>query len=158
MTPTNAKPLILLDLNYTLVANSKATFNPRNFTYDVEREVYREWLIDLIRDHHVILITARPKQYEGATIASIRSKTGWVPHEWHFNRPFVKAPLWKEEVITQRVFPRFGTPEEMAYLALESNKDTTAMYTRYGIPAHRQEAVFNNPALVTLISRPHTQP
>jgi hypothetical protein len=131
------KPIILLDLNFTLVANSRDTFDVKRGP-DVTREIYRNWLVELIRDHYVILITVRTTDYEASTLASIAAKTGgWQPQEWYFKPVtdrFMKAPAFKERVLRHHVFPKHGA-RPMAYLALESNEETRAMYADYNIMA-----------------------
>jgi hypothetical protein len=48
--------ILLLDLNYTLVENSDDKRRP--FIKQIEAEQYRRWLVELIRPHHVIMMTA----------------------------------------------------------------------------------------------------
>jgi hypothetical protein len=131
------RPIILLDLNFTLVANSRETFDVKRGP-DVAREIYRNWLVELIRDHYVILITVRTADYEAATLASIAEKTGgWQPQEYYFKPMadrFMRAPDFKERVLRQYVFHRHGI-RPMAYLALESNEETRAMYADYNLMA-----------------------
>ena len=59
--------------------------------------------------------------------------------EWYFNPDgdYLPPPQHKERVIHSAVFPRFGTSEQTAYLALESNRLTRAMYQRNGVTAIR---------------------
>ncbi|MFW5883824.1 MAG: hypothetical protein ACOCVG_05590, partial [Verrucomicrobiota bacterium] len=73
--------IYLLDLNYTLVANSppRGERPLRPFTRQIEKETYRHWLIDLLQPHEVILITARPSRYKEPTLARIADQTGWQP-------------------------------------------------------------------------------
>ena len=52
--------VVLLDLNYTLVQNSTENRYTRPYKNKIRHEIYREWLIRLIEDYYVILITARP--------------------------------------------------------------------------------------------------
>ena len=134
---TEEKPIILLDLNYTLVANSRKTFNVKTGP-DVAREIYRNWLVELLMEYYVILITARTADYEAATLASIAAKTGgWQPQEYYFKPVrdrFMRAPDFKERVLRQEVLPQHGS-NPRRYLALESNEATRAMYTDYNIMA-----------------------
>lgn len=123
--------IILLDLNYTLVENSREKKSP--FIKQITNERYREWLIDLIRDYHVILVTARPRKYESDTLRSIKLKTGWLPDEWYFNTGFPPA-TFKEKALVGQIYPRHGNDNEQ-YLAIESNPKTKAMYSSYGIRA-----------------------
>jgi hypothetical protein len=138
-------PIILLDLNYTLVENSREVMKSPS-VYDISVERYRTWLIDLIRNHYVILITARPHRLREETLAHLRAATGWEPNEAYFNERRVKAPLAKETALLNHVFPGHGTPGTTRYLALESNKDTAAMYAGHGIPSRRQSEIEADPS------------
>jgi hypothetical protein len=120
--------IILLDLNYTLVENSTEKQKP--FTKQIEAERYRAWLVKLVRQHHVILMTARPVKYRAATLASIQSKTGWQPNEAYFNAYGLMPPLAKDGMLKEFVLPKHGGAE---MLAIESNPATRAMYARHGI-------------------------
>lgn len=120
--------IILLDLNYTLVENSDEKLKP--FNKQIEAEQYRMWLVKLLREHHVILMTARPAQYFAATITSIEEKTGWQPDEAYFNSYGLAPPLAKERMLKEHILPKYGDVE---MLAIESNPATRAMYARYGI-------------------------
>lgn len=55
------KPIILLDLNYTLVGNSAANKTIRPYQNKIRAERYIDWLVKLIKDYYVILITVRPE-------------------------------------------------------------------------------------------------
>jgi hypothetical protein len=120
--------IILLDLNYTLVENSTEKQKP--FTKQIEAERYRMWLVELLRPHHVILMTARPEKYHAATIDSIEEKTGWQPDEALFNTHGLTPPMAKERMLKEHVLPKY---DEVQFLAIESNPATRAMYARYGI-------------------------
>lgn len=120
--------IILLDLNYTLVENSDEKHKP--FSKQIEAERYRSWLINLIKPHHVILMTARPAIHYGPTIASIEDKTGWQPDEAYFNKYGLAPPLAKERMLNEYVLPKYGKDK---FLAIESNPQTRAMYARYNI-------------------------
>lgn len=141
------RPIILLDLNYTLVENSREVMKSPS-VYDISVERYRTWLIDLIREHCVILITARPHRYREETLAHLLATTGWSPSEAYFNERRVRAPQAKETALLNHVFPRHGSPDATPYLALESNKDTSAMYARYGIHSQRQQDIAADPSLL----------
>ena len=52
--------IILLDLNYTLVANQCQTRMIRPFSARLKAEEYRKDLIEVIKDNRVVIITARP--------------------------------------------------------------------------------------------------
>jgi len=125
--------IILLDLNYTLVENSpERGIDPPPMSARLKTEIYRPWLVKLVRSHRVILVTARPARWREATLARIRAQTGWCPQEAYFNDRNLPPPSWKELVLKAHLLTRFD-PETM--LALESNPKTRAMYERNGIRA-----------------------
>lgn len=126
--------IILLDLNYTLAANSDTRLAGSDYgTFVDTAELYRQWLVELVRPHHVILITARPSRWRDRTLARIMAVTGWTPNEAHFNETHSAAPpKLKREILQQQVYPRHG--RDVTYLALESNTATRAMYRREKIP------------------------
>ena len=129
--------MILLDLNYTLVGNSRDTFDYKRGP-DVAREIYRTWLVELLRGCYVIMITVRTEAYKAATLAHIAGQTGgWQPDEAYFKPEadrYMRAPDFKERVLVEAVFPRHGR-NPLGYLALESNAATRAMYAEYNLPA-----------------------
>jgi hypothetical protein len=128
--------IYLLDLNYTLVANSPARGAPpiRPFIRQIEQEEYREWLVDLLRPHRVILITARPNRYQEVTLERIAEKTGWSPEDAYFAEISARPPQIKEHLLKTHIFPKYG---DSGYFALESNPMTRGMYAKYGIGAVR---------------------
>lgn len=121
--------IILLDLNYTLVANSDKKVSP--FYSQIEREIYRADLLEKIVDRKVILITARPSKYKEETLASIASKCGgWQPHDAYFNDIGLPPPVIKKSILERFIFPEYGPS---GYFGIESNPATRGMYKRYGI-------------------------
>lgn len=131
----DTRRIILLDLNFTLVANSKQTWDYR-FGAKVGQEVYRQWLVNLLRAEWVIMITARLHEQREETLAHIKALTDWEPQVSYFKQQrYQKAPDFKRDVMLQFVLPTYGY--EMPYLALESNEETRAMYERLGIQAVR---------------------
>lgn len=120
--------IILLDLNYTLVANSENKLKP--FSRQIEQEEYRTRLIQSFRNDYVILITARPQAYKDRTLDSIMAKTLWMPHEAYFNHLNLRPHIIKEIILKTYLIPRLKT-EHM--LAIESNPKTRAMYKKYNI-------------------------
>lgn len=124
--------IILLDLNYTLVENSTAKRRP--FIRQIEGEIYRPWLVKLLKSERVIMITARPEKYRGPTLQSIHQQTGWQPEESHFNHLNTYPAVFKAWVIDRVIFPNHGD-DPSQYLALESNPKTRAAYERRGIRA-----------------------
>ena len=134
------EPIVLLDLNYTFVENQAeaAKLGGEDFGRRLEFERYRRWLLDLVRDGHVILITARPAQYRERTLARIDSLLGWRPDEAYFNEHDLMPAVCKQEVLLTRIFPKYGKPSDgTRYYAVESNPRTAFMYAGYGIPALR---------------------
>lgn len=130
--------IYLLDLNYTLVANSPKRGDPpiRPFTRQIEQEEYRQWLIELLRPHQVILITARPSRYQEVTLARIKDKCGWEPMNAYFAEINSRPHTIKEHLLKTHILPEYGE-EGSGYFGLESNPHTRAMYSRYGINAIR---------------------
>lgn len=129
--------IILLDLNYTLADNSEHRMSAADYgTFVDQHETYRRWLVELIRPHTVIMMTARPETWRDRTLARIMAVTAWQPTEAHFNQMGTKtpAPKVKLAMLQRSVFPQHGRPAGQ-YLALESNKATRAMYERQGIQA-----------------------
>ena len=128
------QPIILLDLNYTLVANSPAHgTTPMRMEKRLANEQYRQWLVELVRPHTVILMTARPETWMIKTLDHIEAQTGWRPQDACFapigwwNPPAIKQNLLKKEV-----FPIHG--ECARYIAIESNPRSREMYARHEIP------------------------
>lgn len=126
--------IYLLDLNYTLVANSHEKRTP--FTAQIEQEQYRQWLVELLRPHTVYLVTARPAKYEDATIASIRAKTGWEPFQWYFNSINAPPPVLKETVL-RHLFSKGHIAGD--FFAIESNPATREMYRKHGVKSAKIE-------------------
>lgn len=74
----------LLDLNQTLVDREKDAPRIRPFELQIECETYRQWLVELLRNEYVILMTARPYKYKWATLERIETLTNWQPQEAYF--------------------------------------------------------------------------
>ena len=125
--------IYLLDLNYTLVANSHEKHAP--FAEQIRQETYRDWLVALLRSRYVILMTARPVKYRDLTLESIQAKTGWNPNEAYFNSYRLPPPQAKERMLREFVLPPPG--RKAAFTAIESNPATHAMYARFGIVSHK---------------------
>ncbi len=130
--------VILLDLNYTLVLNSQLKKQMRgSYASKIDAELYRQWLVELIKGHTVCLCTVRYVGYEAQTLARIEKLTGWKP-EYAFFNPL--EDVWqgdkvKEPYLLNHIVPMFGTSAERKYLAVESAWATRAMYKRHGILA-----------------------
>ena len=126
--------IILLDLNYTLVANSpKHGTTPERMEKRLAGEQYRQWLVELVRPHTVVLITARPETWMLRTLDRIEEQTGWRPQNTCFAPPgWWNPPAIKEHLLRTAVFPIYG--EHARYIAIESNPRTREMYSRFSIP------------------------
>lgn len=123
--------IILLDLNYTLVANSNVKKAP--FIRQIAVEEYRKDLIQLVRQHYVILITARPARFESATLESIENKTSWVPDRAIFNTTVNAPHIFKKKVATELVMENNKSLLPKRILAIESNPRTIEEYKKLGI-------------------------
>lgn len=133
LTKTNPNyPIILLDLNYTLVKNSAEIKFIRPYQKKIMAELYRNWLVDLLANYYVIIITARPDYQKKDTIKSFKKKlNGWMPHEIYLQEENDRPPLAKEKLLNKYIFTKHG--ELNNYLAIESNPNTKIMYKKYGI-------------------------
>ena len=124
--------IILLDLNYTLIKNSK---DIRLLPLDekIKNQEYETELIELIKDNYVILITASPYKRSHKILRDIEEKTGFKPDEsyWNFNR---QPPVLKRYWMVEEVIPRHGD-DSSKYLAIESNPATRRMYKKLGVEA-----------------------
>lgn len=126
--------IILLDLNYTLVKNSAEIKFIKPYQKKIMAEKYRDWLVDLIKDFYVILITARPKYQEIITTDSIKEKLGgWMPDEMYFQEENDKPPIAKEKLLNKYILPKHELNNN--FLAIESNPKTKKMYEKYKIPS-----------------------
>lgn len=126
--------IILLDLNYTLVANQRQTRMIRPFSARLKAEEYRKDLIEVIKDNRVVIITARPSYQGSQTMENILRKTDLRPEEAYFNDLNLDPPSIKESILKRFVFQKYGNDGKQ-FFAVESNPRTRAMYARYGIPA-----------------------
>ena len=124
--------IILLDLNYTLIVNSKEI---RTMPLDkkIKSQKYETDLINLIKDKYVILITASPYRRSYKILRDIKEKTGFEPDEsfWNFGR---QPPALKKYWMENEIIPQHGDDGDK-YLAIESNPATRRMYKKLGIEA-----------------------
>ena len=129
--------IVLLDYQCTLCSNGDgrkqwfADFSNRyrSFAEWIIQEQMRSWMIPLFVGKKVIMITARKSKWEDVTLQRIKEATGgWLPDEWYFNPDDSTPPDHKQRVILNDVFPKYGTPDKVAYIALESNANTRRMY------------------------------
>lgn len=127
-------PIILLDLNYTLVGNSTDIKYIRPYQKKIKAEKYRKWLVELLKDYHVIIITARPDHQKQETIKSFKEKlNSWMPDEMYFQEENDRPPVAKEKLLKKYIFPKHK--ENNKYQAIESNPRTKIMYKKYNIPS-----------------------
>jgi hypothetical protein len=126
--------IILLDLNYTLVANNPARgTTPPRMELRLRDERYRQWLVELVRPHTVVLITARPATWTLKTLDRIEEETGWRPDDACFApKGWWNPPAIKEHLLKKEVFPIHG--KDARYIAIESNPRSREMYARFEIP------------------------
>lgn len=141
--------VILLDLNYTLIENSRELPKPWQDP-DYEAERYDQDLVRWLWGKPVALVTFRHDRHAGETIENIKRKTGWSPTSWHFNETGARVVDWKRHVLRERILPAFP---RLALLALESNTATRQMYADHGVVAVRKENR-DNPALTAPINPP----
>lgn len=120
----------LLDLNQTLVDREKDAPRIRPFELQIECETYRQWLVELLRNEYVILMTARPHEYKWATLERIEVLTNWQPQEAYFGEIRSYPHVKKEQLLRRYVLPKYS-PSEL--FGIESNPKTRAVYERYGI-------------------------
>ena len=125
--------IILLDLNYTLIANSKEIFN-----YPLDKKIksqkYELDLIELIKDNYVILITASPYRRSHKILRDLKEKTGFVPDESYWNFGGKQPPEVKKYWMESEIIPQHNVNVDK-YLAIESNENTRRMYGKLGIEA-----------------------
>ena len=126
--------IYLLDLNYTLIGNSAPHgTHPEPMHRRMETELYRKWLVDMVRPHQVILITARPDRWREPTLARIKTLTGWEPMDAYFDDGATRTPpAIKRHILLNKIFPKHGRGK---YYGIESNPKTRGMYATLGIPS-----------------------
>lgn len=124
--------IILLDLNYTLVANSPQCKKP--YPERILEQKYETKLLELIKNNYTILITARPEKYKKLTLKHIKQETGFTPDESYWNKQMT-PPKIKEHWLNKKIFPTHGNNPKK-YLAIESNPKTRIMYQKYQIEAY----------------------
>ncbi len=122
------KPVILLDLNYTLVENSHIKRSP--FLEQIKFETYRKDLIDLVKPFEVILISARPEKYKAITLGNIEQQTGWKPARAFFNDTHLPPHLFKKKTFEEEIEWHYGNEK---FIAIESNPKTIKEYHLLGI-------------------------
>lgn len=139
---------ILLDYQATLVANNSergqwcAMNGGKPYEGWIKKEQIRLNLVEMLKtqNYRVILITARPKEYEQITLDQIKQQTGgWLPDEWYFNEWKVNPPICKRRILKNYIYPKYGK-KASRFMAIDSNQQTRLMYNKAGIHA----LCFNN--------------
>ena len=125
MRPLN----VLLDLNYTLVSNSDIKRSP--FIRQIEHEQYRGWLVELLLGHRIILVTARPSKYRGATLQRLRDTIGFEPDDAYFNDTPKPPHIFKRDLFDDILQKKYG--HSGPFVAVESNPRTILEYRARGI-------------------------
>ncbi len=124
--------IILLDLNYILVGNSEQKAKP--FTDQIDMEQYRKEIVELVKPHYVILVTARPFQYREQTIKSIKEKTDWSPQESYFNDKKLPPAVHKMNLLnTNLAWVCSKNSMGESTIAIDSNPRTIEGYMNKGI-------------------------
>ena len=113
------------------MANSPKRGDPpiRPLIKQIEQEEYRRWLIELLRPHQVILITARPNRYQEVTLARIKGKCGWEPMDAYFAEISSRPHMIKEHLLKTYILPKYGE-EGSGYFGLESNPHAHPRHVR----------------------------
>lgn len=133
-TDSPRRPIILLDLNYTLVANTPVHGSAsKRMEKRLADELYRQWLVELVRPYTVILMTARPETWMMRTLDRIEDQTGWRPQDACFAPiGWWNPPAIKQHFLHKRVFRIHGESARY-YIAIESNPRSREMYARHDI-------------------------
>ena len=143
--PNPDQPIILLDLNYTLIENCD-DFPSVPFPKRIEHHRYRQWLVELVRPYRVFILTARPEVHRERTLDALRRLTGWTPERYYGNTRNERPPEAKRRMLLEHLLPEFGIPQEGAagsfalkhpvpFLGIESNPRTRTMYAKFAIPS-----------------------
>ena len=98
--------IILLDLNVTL-STTYHRDRGKPMRDRIDNEAYRLWLVDYVRRHYTILVTARWQAWEERTLARIAETTSWQPQESYFNQTKEHAPDWKARAL-RRIMAQHG--------------------------------------------------
>ena len=98
--------IILLDLNYTLIANSWA-IRFEKFPQKINKRKYEHELIKLINDNYIILITASPYETSYDSLKHIEENTDLKIDEsyWNFGK---RPPELKRYWLEKEVLPKHG--------------------------------------------------
>jgi hypothetical protein len=135
MAEIKQKRIVLMDLNVALSSNFGEMRNYGFLDFVENHEKYHKWMVELLRPEFVILITARNIKWAIPTLKRISDETDWQPNKALFNDTGIDgqdAPAIKEWQMVNRVFKKYGDDTSI-YHAIESNRNTRAMYASLGI-------------------------
>lgn len=119
--------IILLDWNYTVVADQDVSRRIRPIDRRVELEQYRMDLVDALVGYRVFLLTARPERQKAATLAAAsRRIPQLVIERAYFNTHDEAPPAAKRRMLKTFILPDGIAPASC--FAVESNPRTRAMY------------------------------
>lgn len=119
------KRIFLMDLNVALSASFAEMKHHSFIEFITSEETCQLWLIDLLREEYVIVITARDIKWKEQTLKRIFEGSGWNPQEALFNDTGIsgqKAPEIKKAAMEKYLLPTHG--EGANYLAIESKAST----------------------------------
>ena len=132
MSAMDRPAVVLLDLNYTLIADQQVSKYLRPIERRVELEQYRLDLVEALAGYRVILLTARPERQKAATLAAIARRIPQLDLEAaYFNTHDEQPPDAKRRMLKTFILPDGIRPE--ACFAIESNPKTRQMYAVNGI-------------------------
>ena len=132
MSAMDRPAVVLLDLNYTLIADQQVSKYLRPIERRVELEQYRLDLVEALAGYRVILLTARPERQKAATLAAIaRRIPQLILERAYFNTHDEQPPAAKLRMLQTFILPTGIDPASC--FAVESNPKTRAMYAARGI-------------------------
>jgi len=124
--------IILLDLNYTLIADQEVSRWIRPIERRVELEQYRLDLVEALAGYRVFLLTARPERQKAATLAAIGRRIPELVLEGaYFNVRDEDPPTAKLRMMRDFILPAGVGPA--VCFAVESNPRTRKMYAALGV-------------------------
>jgi hypothetical protein len=142
--------IILLDLNYTLIADQMTSRYIRPIEERVEREQYRMDLVEALAGYRVFMLTARPERQKVATLAAIgRRIPQLVLERAYFNTHDEQPPDAKRRMLKTFILPDGIDPATC--FAIESNPLTRKMYGANGI----KSAAYSARLVARLIAAGH---
>jgi len=126
--------IVLLDLNYTLIADQQVSKYLRPIERRVELEQYRMDLVEALAGYRVFMLTARPERQKAATLAAMgRRIPELVLERAYFNTHDEEPPDAKRRMLKTYILPDGIDPATC--FAVESNPLTRRMYKANGISA-----------------------